>query len=312
MMLRSLIVLVLAAAVTAVSAADSAKRPAPYGPDDTLGAINNLSAAGVRAAAALIKTGKVYSLAIVTGPDTPAYGYRNYQIQTAPIFVDGKPRYGKNQLNGNDDLLITYLGIGTQIDGFAHVAVAGQHYNGVPGEDVMRPHGVIKFGIEQLPPIVGRGVLLDMAALYGQAIVTDSTAFGRADIDAAAKRQNITIGKGDVVLLHTGWMAIAAQDPARFIASPPGLGVAGAHYLADLGVVAIGSDQWALDAIPAEDPEQFLPVHGTLLTERGVYILENIRTDELAADSAYEFFFMLAAPRFAGAVQSVVHPVAIR
>ena len=64
--------------------------------------------------------------------------------------------------------------------------------------------------------------------------------------------------------------------------------------------------------IPAEDPEQFLPVHGYLLVERGIHILENINTAELAADQVYEFMFVLAAPKLKGAVQTPVHPIAIR
>ncbi|MGR8920128.1 MAG: cyclase family protein [Gammaproteobacteria bacterium] len=285
--------------------------PAATGQND-LGALATLEATHVLTAARLIETGKVYSLAVVTGADTPAYGYRNYQIQVAPIYVGDQRRYGANRLHGNDDLLISYLGIGTQIDGFAHVGVDGVHFGGVPEREVLRPRGVARFGIETLPPIVTRGVLLDMTRYFDDEIVADSTAFNREAIEGAARRQGVGIGPGDVVLFHTGWMSLAESEPERFIASPPGLGVAGARYLADLGVVAIGGDQWALEALPAEDPETFLPVHGALLVERGVYILENVYTGALAADEVYEFFFMLAAPRFEGAVQSVVHPVAIR
>ena len=283
-----------------------------YGRNDDLGAINNLSRQGVLKAGKLIKTGKVYSLAYVTGPDTPAYGHRNYQIQTAPIYRDGKASYGSNKLGGFDELLISNLGIGTQIDGFAHVGTAGRHFGNVPTNQVVLARGAIRYGIETLPPIVGRGVMLDMAALYETSLVPDSTPFNRSEIERALQRQRVSIGRGDIVLLHTGWGQLKATESERFLATPPGIGLEGAEYLADLGVVAVGADQWAVEALPAENPEEFLPVHGKLLVERGVYILENVRTDELASDEAYEFFFMLAAPRFKGAVQSVVHPVAIR
>ena len=102
------------------------------------------------------------------------------------------------------------------------------------------------------------------------------------------------------------------SDPAQFMASQPGLGLGGAKYLAKLGVVAVGADNWALEAIPAEDPAQAFPVHPELLAKNGVYILENMDTRDLAKDGVAEFLFVLGQPRFVGAVQAVINPVAIR
>jgi len=113
------------------------------------------------------------------------------------------------------------------------------------------------------------------------------------------------------VLFHTGWMNVA-EDKARFMAGEPGLGVDGARYLADLGVVAVGSDTWAVEVLPSEDPDQAFPVHPELLAKNGVYILENMDTRALAADGAHEFLFVLGQPRFVGAVQAVINPVAIK
>ena len=288
--------------------------PSKYGAEDRLGAINNLSAQAVVEAAGLITTGKVYSLAMPTGPKTPAFGPRNYQIRTDRIFVGDSPTVGANKLQGFDDLVISWLGVGTQIDGFAHVGSDGRHYNGVPTEEVIRPDGAIQYGIHTLPPIVGRGVLLDMAAAAGVAQLPERTVFESAELRTAAQRQGLEIRTGDVVLLHTGWLSVADEDGERFLAKPPGIGLDGAAWLADQDVVAVGADTWTIEGWPTNDklPDHFLPVHDLLLTKRGVYILENIKTAELAADRAYEFFFMLAAPRLVGAVQSPVHPVAIR
>jgi kynurenine formamidase len=302
-----------ALAVAASSQIDANTEITPlYAHNDDLGAINNLSRQGVLTAAGLIKTGKVYSLAYVTGSETPAYGDRSYQIVTTPIYRDGQAHCGSNEFGGFDEMLISNLGIGTQMDGFAHVNIAGRHFGDALTEQVVQARGAVKYGIATVPPIVGRGVMLDMTTLYPSSIISDSTPFNREEIERVAQRQNVSIGRGDIVLLHTGWGTLMATEPDRFLATPPGLGLAGAKYLSDLGVVAIGADQWVVEALPAENPEQFLPVHGKLLVERGVHILENVRSDELATDKAYEFFFMLAAPRFQGAVQSVAHPVAIR
>lgn len=284
----------------------------PFGPDDRHGALNHLSAAQVVAAAGLIRSGKVYSLAIPTAPDTAAYGSRNYRVHVAPIYVGDAATYGMNRLQGYDDVVISQLGVGTQLDGFAHVAVDGRHYNGVPSSEVIRPNGARQFGIEQVPPIVGRGVLLDMLATAGGSLARD-TVFDRAALEKALARIGVTLSRGDIVLLHTGHLARdAAERWQQDLAAVPGLGVEGARWLADQGVAAVGMDAWIPDALPAEDRAAFLPVHGLLLVERGVHILENVRTDELAADAADTFFFALAAPRFSGAVQSVVHPIAVR
>jgi len=286
--------------------------PSKYGADDTLGALNNLSAAGVLEAASLVRQGKVYSLAIDTGPDTPALAGRTYQVLTHRIVVDGQSILGENRLNAIDDQLVSSLGIGTGIDSLAHVGIEGVHYNGVPVDDILRPNGVVKYGINELPPIVGRGVMLDLAAAAETDRLAGGTPINRSELLAAMARQRITIRPGDIVLLHTGWMSVLESDPERAMQSEPGLGVEGAQFLADLGVVAVGSDNWGMDVLPPENPRDSFPVHGTLLARNGVYILENIRTDELAGDRAYEFLFVLAAPKFSGSVQGIVHPVAIR
>ena len=121
----------------------------------------------------------------------------------------------------------------------------------------------------------------------------------------------MTIGQGDIVLFHTGWLSVADDGPT-FMAGEPGLGLGGAKYLASLDVVAVGADSWGLEAVPGEDPDLVFPVHPELLAKNGIYILENMNVAALAADEAWEFLFVLGQPRFEGAVQAVINPVAIR
>ena len=77
-----------------------------------------------------------------------------------------------------------------------------------------------------------------------------------------------------------------------------------------LGVVAVGSDTIALEALPSPPGKSFI-VHQTLLAKNGVHILETIDTNQLAADGVKEFLFVLGIPRFVGTVQMVINPVAI-
>ncbi len=284
----------------------------PYGADDTLGAINNLSPAKVVAAARLIKTGKSYPLGVPTGRDTPAYGPRTYQLTVTQLSDGTGATLGSNKATGNDDLINVWMGIGSQIDGLGHMGTDHVYYNDTHASEFVTTEGLLKFGIDTLPPIVTRGVLLDMTKHYGMNPVPEGTAFNRKEIDAAAARQGVALEKGDVVLFHTGWLDVAESDPQRFMSGQPGLGLGGARYLAGLGVVAVGADTWALEALPSEDPKMAFPVHPELLAKNGVYILENMDTRALAADNASEFLFVLGQPRFEGAVQAVINPVAIR
>ncbi len=285
--------------------------PSKYGAQDTLGAINNLSAAKVKQAAGLVKTGKTYALGVETGPDSPAYPPRSYSMTVLQLDDGTGTPLGSNKATGNDDLMNIWMGIGSQIDGLGHMGINHVYYNGNKASDFVTPKGLAKLSIDKLPPIVTRGVLLDMAKHMDQAILPEGTAFNSTQIKSAAREVGITIEKGDVVLFHTGWLNIMDSDPERFMAGQPGLGVDGAKYLASLGVVAVGADNWALEVLPSEDPQQAFPVHPELLAKNGVYILENMDTRALAADGVTEFLFVLGQPRFVGAVQAVINPVAI-
>ena len=284
--------------------------PSKYGADDTLGAVNELSPAKVLEASRLITTGKTYSLGVDTGPATPAYPPRRYQIS---IFGhDGPDAGGQNKITGNDDLIVSHLGVGSQIDGLGHVGIDYLYYNGTPAADFVKPDGLTKFGTHLLPPIVTRGVLLDIAKLKGTQRLAKGTPIHSADLKAAQEAQGVTIERGDVVLLHTGWGGLAESDPEEFMTGEPGLGLEGARYLATLGVVAVGADGWGLEVLPGEVDGVLFPVHQEFLAKNGIYILENMNTAELAADGVSEFMFVLGQPKFVGAVQVVINPIAIR
>ncbi len=286
--------------------------PSRYGADDTLGAINNLSPEKVAAAARLVTHGKTYPLGVETGPTSPAYPPRQYSMTILQLDDGTGTPLGKNKATGNDDLMNLWMGIGSQIDGLGHMGINHVYYNGNRAQDFVVPTGLTKLSIDRLPPIVSRGVLLDFTKLLGQDILPAGTAINRAEIERAADAAGVEIESGDVVLLHTGWLNHMDSNPQKFMAGQPGLGLDGAKYLAALGVVAVGADNWALEVIPAEDPEQAFPVHPELLAKNGVYILENMDTRGLAADGVAEFLFVLGQPRFVGAVQAVINPVAIR
>ncbi len=261
-------------------------------------------------AAQLVETGKLYRLGAVTSAATPAFPPREYKIH-----VWEQPIESSNQLTYTDDMVTAWLGVGSQIDGFGHIGVDSVHYNGHKAEDFVTMTGLTKFGVENIPPLVARGLLLDMTKHYGVTQVPDGTVFSPTDIEAAATRQGVTIEEGDVVIFHCGWLESFLANPPDTPGGAfpePGPGIAGARYLIDKGVVAIGADTWAVEAIPFENEGELFPVHQEALAKSGTYLLENMNTAALAADGVTEFMFVLGVPRTAGAVQTIINPVAIR
>lgn len=285
----------------------TAQSTSPFGSEDTIGAVNRITPDHVRTAANLVKEGKVYSLGIVTGARTPAWGERSYAVEISTMGP-----FGENRVTAHDDRLVAHLGIGTQIDGFAHIGVDGVHYNGRKAADFSSPAGVKIFGVENIPPIVTRGVLLDVAKLEAVDRLPAHFAITPDHLKAAAEAQATELRSGDVVLVRTGWLSMAEEDPAAFINAAPGLDVEAAAYLAELGAVAIGADTSGLEVAPAEEASDVFPVHELRLVHKGVHILENIDSAALAEDAAYEFMFVLGQPKFEGAVQTVINPIAIR
>lgn len=283
-----------------------------YGPQDEIGAANLLTPELALAASRLVKTGKVYRLGTETNSKTPAFGPRSWALAINQPGQVGGIGLGPTKTNYNDDIYMGYVGTGSQIDGLGHIGVDNVYYNCNRNSEFVQANGLTKLGIEKVPAIVTRGVLLDMTAYYGRNPVPEGTAFNRKEIDEQARRQGVEIRRGDVVLFYTGWLSLVGKDDKRYITGEPGLGKEGAEYLASKQVVAVGADTWGLEAIPFEKGVGVFEVHQILIPRNGIYILENIDSAELARDKAYEFMFTLGASRMTGGVQAIINPVAIR
>jgi kynurenine formamidase len=311
--MRNAIVLCCSIALLGAAGAANAQdwTKSKWGPNDEIGAANYMTPELVVKAASLVKTGKTYALGIPVDTKTPAYPPRTFKITIVQPGQAGSPGIGPNKATYNDDIIDTWVGIGSQIDGLGHLGIEHVYYNGNKLADFADPTGLKKLGIEKVPPMVTRGVLLDMAAYYNTDVVKEGTAFNVKEIEEVAKKQGVEIRQGDVVIFHTGWLSLIGKDDKRYSAGEPGLGVEGAKYLTSKGVVAIGADTWAVEVLPFESKNVF-EVHQILLAMNGTYILENMDTAALAADKAYEFLFVLGQPRWRGGVQSMINPIAIR
>ncbi len=309
-------VVALSVAMLMAGAAQAQDKPdwckSKWGADDEVGAANLITPELVAAATKLVTTGKVYGLGGETNSKTPAFPPRSWATVILQPGQVGGVTLGPTQSSYNDDVYMGWVGTGSQIDGLGHLGVDNVYYNCFKGADFAKPSGLTKLGIEKIPPLVARGIVLDMTAVTGQNPVPEGTAFNKKEIDAALEKQGLEIKKGDVILFYTGWMSLSDSDGARYIKAEPGLGKEGAEYLVGKEPVAIGADTWGLEVLPFEKGSGVFEIHQILLARSGVYILENMDTAELVKDKAWEFMFVESHGRITGGVQAIINPVAIR
>jgi kynurenine formamidase len=283
--------------------------PSRWGADDQRGAGNRMTPAKVLEAKNLITRGQTYQLGRVYESGMPIFGTRHYSLRIPKVFGPN----GTNQMFYHDEIISGELGqIGTQFDGLGHVGIGDQFYNGNRGSEFAKAEGLTKLGIENVGALVTRGVLVDIAAFKGVPMLAGGYEITLADLEGALRRENVAIRPGDVVLFHTGWGSLWIKDNSRFNESAPGIGLAVGQYLVDHEVTMAGSDTWAVEAVPNPDASLAFPVHQLLIPRNGIYIFENLATEVLARDNAYEFAFFFAPLRLKGATGSPGNPLAIR
>jgi kynurenine formamidase len=304
--------LVYAGPAAAAPGAAAECAPSRWGAADQIGNANLITPASVLEAAKLVKTGKTYPLGIVIDSNTPAFPPRNLSLQVVqPGQQQGRVAF-PNAIY-NDDLVQMWLGIGPQIDGLGHLGSEGTYYNCNKAVDISEITGLTRLGIENVPPLVARGVLLDMAGHFGVEYMEAGQAFDVEDVKAVEKAQGTPVREGDVVLFHTGWTdAKLESDPTAWVSGEPGQAEEVAVYLASKNVIAVGADTWAVDVVPAPDPDRGFQGHVILLKENGIHILETMNTGPLVRDGVTEFMFVLGPARIRGAVQMIINPIAIR
>jgi kynurenine formamidase len=132
------------------------------------------------------------------------------------------------------------------------------------------------------------------------------------DLERTMQAEEVDVAAGDVVLIHTGWGALWERDPAAYTAGEPGLGMAGAAWLAGRRVAMTGADTWSFGPVPAEDPDRPFAVPQTLNVRHGIFIMENLATEALAAAGVYEFLFVLTHGRTRGSTAAPIAPAAVR
>jgi kynurenine formamidase len=306
-------------------------KPSPFGPDDQIGATNRITPAVTKAAAAEIQTGAVVPMAYNLVDGVPLFGTRFTKTMLTTASLVPGAEYGKNRLTYMEDTYLSQSHVGTHIDGMGHIGIMDCYYNQTPMGKFVTQNGLKKLGLENLKTFATRGVIIDMVKVFQDAgklksnpacrtpCLDGGTVITDADIQAGLKMYNVTLREGDAVFVHTGWGDLFNQFPAQNVnynKSEPGISKAAAQWLADQKVVSVGTDTWAVEVIPSEDAMEAFPVHAILLTDNGIHIIENVRTDLIAAEAASSkratFFLSMTVPKAVGTTGTFVNIDAIR
>jgi kynurenine formamidase len=275
-----------------------------WGDDDQRGTLNLISQEHVREAANLVGTGKVYSLSVPLETHGAQWPPRHKMWRTTEFT---KNKVGRNS---SGDALVMHSHSGTHIDALCHIWYDDKLYNGFETSEHMTSHGVTRNSIDNVPFLVGRGVLLDIAGWKGVDHLALAEPITADDLDACAAAQHVEIRSGDILLIRTGWINVLMKDRALFDAGEPGIDETTLPWLKANDVAAVGADNLAvevLDSIPPAD----LPIHRIGIRDLGLYLMELLDLNELAANRAYESFVVIAPLRISGGAGSPINPIAI-
>jgi kynurenine formamidase len=282
-----------------------------WGEEDERGALNHIGAAQIQEAAGLVRSGTALSLAQGLSHRTPTpqhrAGFQHFMGRDGGDYAAGARKPGGFQFA--EDTVVMPLHIGTHIDALCHAWYDDKLYNGFSGSGTRSTTGAARCGIDRMGPIVGRGVLLDVVALRGAPLV-DGAVIGAGDLEHAAKACGVVVGKGDIVLIRTGWAENQMrQTPVSFDAEP-GLDLEAGLWLAEREIAALGSDNFAVEVLPFAAGTVF-PVHQRLIRDFGIPLLEGLLLDSLAASGRSMFLFAASPLPIAGGTGSPISPIAI-
>ncbi len=296
--------------------------PSRWGQDDVIGSFNLITPQSIMAALALVKRGVMYDLSHVLDQDMPIPGFHGaffantqYTLENGVEWHNREIGHMTNGYSAQNMRIAMSDHSGTHIDQLNHVGIQQDNgeflvYNGRKNRDIVSSFGTTRFGIECMPPLIGRGVLIDVAGQKGVDMLPAGYAIAPDELDAVLRAQNVEVREGDAVLVHTGW-GKNWNNPQKMLSGEPGLAKACAQWAVDKNIICWGVDQFATDPIPFERPGEALPMHLEMLTKNGIRLMENIRLDDVVRDKVYEFCLIAAPLKIKGGTGSPVRLLAL-
>ncbi len=293
----------------------------PWGPTDEIGRLNLMTAESRANVLSRVDGSAAYDLSVeyfIGMPSWQAAGDPRYQIWMTHTpqgtIVDDPMRVGEelnNHVSYTGAAISMYTHMGTHIDALNHFGLNGKIWNGFSAHQHLGDRGWNVAGAEKIPPIIARGVLIDVAAAKGLDMLGDGYRITREDLIEALDKQGVDIQEGDVALIRTGRMKVY-EDAAAYMANPPGLGIAAARFLVEeKGAMIVGADNLSFEAFPSELEDDYVPLHTYLLAQQGAPILELVYLEELSQDAVYEFAFIGGSLKLRGSDAAPIRPIAI-
>lgn len=247
-----------------------------------------------------------YVMGMPQSPNHPPYTHALQRRHGDGVRADGS--------SAANDVIMLGTHVGTHIDALAHVSHEGCLHGGVDAAQAQVGGRFRELGIEQVAPIVRRGVLLDVPRALGLEVCAPGYEITCDDLDATVAHQQTPIGAGDVVLIRSGWGARWHDGLTIYVghdSGVPGVSEAGARWLAGHAAHAVGADSIAFEWLAPGAGHALLPAHRVLLVESGIPIIETLDLEELGADGVHEFLFCAAPLALVGATGSPLRPLAI-
>ena len=295
----------------------------PWGPADEIGTLNMMTDPSRLAILKQIGSGKVYDLSVEYFSGMPsccgAFGdppYHLWMTHTPRGTMAANPFHVPREVNErvaySGDAISMYTHTGTHIDTLNHFGLHGKIWNQMSADEHLGDQGWSKAGADKYPPIVARGVLIDVAKAKGVPHLPASYGITAADLQMALRQQGTRLQPGDVVLFRTGLMTLW-PDPTKYqLGTQAGLSLEAARWLAEAQqVMLIGGDNFGIESFPSTDPGNYVPVHTYLFAERGMSMIEVMWLEDLAKDQVYEFVFIAAPLKLRGATGAPLRPLAI-
>ncbi|NNG09535.1 MAG: cyclase family protein [Arenibacter sp.] len=291
----------------------------PWGPEDQIGILNMMTEATQLEVLSKVRSGKSYDLSVEYFVGMPSFhslgdpGYQYWLTHTPHGTVVDNPNGLGEEMNKKisytGDAISMYTHMGTHIDALNHFGLNGKIWNGFTPEEYLGNKGWKKTGAETIPPIIARGVLLDVADLKGP--LPKNYRITAKDLQLSLEKQDIRLKRGDVVLIRTG-QAQFYEDSEHYLDNYPGITLDAVKWLVeDQEIMLLGADNLSFEAFPPEREDNWVPVHTYLLAEKGVMFIEQMYLEELSKDRQYEFAFIATSLKLRGASGSPMRPLAI-
>ncbi|MEN8131668.1 MAG: cyclase family protein [Pseudomonadota bacterium] len=292
----------------------------PWGSTDEIGRLNLMTAESRSAILSQVSSGAAYDLSVeyfIGMPSWQSAGDPHYRIWMTHTphgtVIDDPLKLGKpmnEHVSYTGAAVSMYTHMGTHIDTLAHFGLNGRIWNGFRADEQLGDRGWQVAGAENIPPIVARGVLIDVAAAKGVDMLPGGYRVTRKDLVQALEKQRVELQPGDVVLIRTGRMQ-HYEDAAVYMENPPGMGMSAARFLVEEGgAMIVGADNLSFESFPSEVKGNYVPVHTYLLAEQGTPILELVYLEELSRDGIYEFAFVGGSLKLRGSDGAPIRPIA--